>query len=113
LREILVWVPVMSFCKIFIPSYTFDALLCRNWPFLPPPNRVTLQITLLICLISEAFEFKCPAHFLWWWVCSVDTSSCMSWKSRLVGKWRITIIVGDIWHGSYWEAILQPCSNKQ
>jgi hypothetical protein len=23
------------FCKIFIPSYTFDALLCQNWSFLP------------------------------------------------------------------------------
>jgi hypothetical protein len=32
--------------EIFIPSYTFDALLCRNWPF-SPPNRETLQITLL------------------------------------------------------------------
>jgi hypothetical protein len=29
LVEKLVWVPVISFCKIFIPSYTFDdALLC-------------------------------------------------------------------------------------
>jgi hypothetical protein len=24
----LVWVLVISFCKIFIPSCTFDALLC-------------------------------------------------------------------------------------
>jgi predicted oxidoreductase (fatty acid repression mutant protein) len=23
-------VPVISYCKIFIPSYVFDALLCRN-----------------------------------------------------------------------------------
>jgi hypothetical protein len=48
--EKLVWVPVISvisFCKIFIPSYVSDALLCRNWPF-SPPNRVTLLITLLI-----------------------------------------------------------------
>jgi hypothetical protein len=30
------WVPVISFCKIFIPSYAFDALLCRNWLFSPP-----------------------------------------------------------------------------
>ncbi len=27
LVEKLVWFPVISFCKIFIPSYTFDALL--------------------------------------------------------------------------------------
>jgi hypothetical protein len=46
LVEKLVWVPVISFCKIFIPSYGFDALLCRNWPF-SPLNRLTLQITLL------------------------------------------------------------------
>ncbi len=37
---------VFSLCKIFIPSYTFDVLLCRNWPFLSP-NHETLQITLL------------------------------------------------------------------
>jgi hypothetical protein len=41
LVEKLVWVPVISLCKIFIPSYAFDALLCQNWPFLPP-NYVTL-----------------------------------------------------------------------
>ncbi len=46
LMENLVWVPVISFCKIFIPSYGLDALLCPNWPF-SPPNRVTVQITLL------------------------------------------------------------------
>ncbi len=28
LVEKLVWVPVISFCKVFIPSYVFDALLC-------------------------------------------------------------------------------------
>jgi len=42
LVEKLVWVPVISFCKIFIPSYVFDALLYRNWPFWPP-NRVTFR----------------------------------------------------------------------
>ncbi len=46
LVEKLVWVPVISFCKIFIPSYTFDALLRQNWSF-SPPNRLTLRITLL------------------------------------------------------------------
>jgi hypothetical protein len=30
----LVWIPVILFCKIFIPGYLFDALLCPNWPFL-------------------------------------------------------------------------------
>jgi hypothetical protein len=46
LVENLVWVLVISFCKIFIPNYGFDALLCRNWPF-SPPNCVTLWITLI------------------------------------------------------------------
>jgi hypothetical protein len=36
-------------CKILIPSYAFDALLCRYWPF-SPPNRMTLQITLISTL---------------------------------------------------------------
>jgi hypothetical protein len=36
LVEKLVWIPGISFCKIFIPSYGFDALLCQNWPFSPP-----------------------------------------------------------------------------
>jgi hypothetical protein len=26
--EKLVWVPIILFCKIFIPSYMFDGLLC-------------------------------------------------------------------------------------
>ncbi len=30
LVEKLVGVPVILFCKIFIPSYTFDAILCEN-----------------------------------------------------------------------------------
>jgi hypothetical protein len=47
LVENLVWIPVISICKIFIPSYTFDALLSRNWPF-SPPSRVTSQIITLI-----------------------------------------------------------------
>ncbi len=46
LVEKSVWVPVMSFWKIFILRYVFDALLCLNWPF-SPTNRMTLQITLL------------------------------------------------------------------
>jgi hypothetical protein len=39
LVENLVWVPVISLCKIFIRRYMFDALLCHNWPFLPPNHR--------------------------------------------------------------------------
>jgi hypothetical protein len=43
LVEKLVWVPVILLCKIFIPSYTFDALLCRNWPFSPPQSQDCLD----------------------------------------------------------------------
>ncbi len=32
IAEKLVWIPIISFCKIFIPSYAFDALLSRSWP---------------------------------------------------------------------------------
>ncbi len=42
----------------FIPSYTFDALLCRNWP-LSPPNRLTLRITLI-----NQVHFISPGNFL-------------------------------------------------
>jgi hypothetical protein len=31
LQEKLVWFPVILFCKIFIPSSAFDALLCGNY----------------------------------------------------------------------------------
>jgi hypothetical protein len=30
LKEKLVWVAVIMFCKIFSPSHTLDALLCQN-----------------------------------------------------------------------------------
>jgi hypothetical protein len=46
LVEKLVCVPLISHYKIFVLSYAFDALLCQNWPFLPP-NHKTLQITLM------------------------------------------------------------------
>jgi hypothetical protein len=54
LVEKLVWVPIISRCKIFIPSSAFDALLCQNWPF-SPPNRLTLQITLI-----REFQYRLP-----------------------------------------------------
>jgi hypothetical protein len=46
LVEKLGWVPVILLCKSCIPCYAFDALLCWNWRF-APPNRKTLQITLM------------------------------------------------------------------
>jgi hypothetical protein len=50
---------VNSFCKNFIPSYVFDALLCRNWPF-SAPNRLTLRIIILVYFVRY-FEQQC-AH---------------------------------------------------
>jgi len=47
LVENLVWVPVISLCKIFIPCYMLDALLCQNWPFLSTHHE-TLWLTLII-----------------------------------------------------------------
>jgi len=37
LMEKLVWVLVILLCKVFNLSYAFDALLCQNWLFSPPP----------------------------------------------------------------------------
>ncbi len=46
---------VISLCKIFIPSYAFDALLCRKRPF-SPVNRLTLRITLMY--LGKNISFK-------------------------------------------------------
>jgi hypothetical protein len=62
----LVWVPVISFGKIFISSYAFDALLCWNWPF-SPPDRLTLRIAVLlpgINLLLELFQLVPFSDFL-------------------------------------------------
>jgi len=64
LVEKLVWVPVISFCKIFIPSYAFDALLCRNWPF-SPSNCLTLWIT-LICRSIALQTVDCGWSLMSW-----------------------------------------------
>jgi hypothetical protein len=49
LVEKLVWVPVICFCKIFILSYMFDALLCWNWPFL---SHVWCSIMLKLAILA-------------------------------------------------------------
>jgi hypothetical protein len=46
LVEKLVRVPAISFCKIFIPSYTFDTYYAETG-YSRPPNRLTLSIILL------------------------------------------------------------------
>jgi hypothetical protein len=43
LQRKLVWFPVTLFCKIFIPSSAFDALLCWNYGSCPPSHRRTLH----------------------------------------------------------------------
>ncbi len=53
LVEKLVWVPLTSFCEIFIPSDSFHALICRNWPF-SPPHRLTLLITIMCQFFGPA-----------------------------------------------------------
>jgi hypothetical protein len=70
---VLVWFPVISFCKIFIPSYTFHALLCQNWLF-STPNCVTLPITILCNLHNVPFQIE------------VNLPSFHSWKT-LIWKW--------------------------
>ncbi len=52
--EKLVWVLIILLSKIFIPSYVFDALLCRNWSFLPP-NHEMLQLTLITMKEQDNF----------------------------------------------------------
>jgi hypothetical protein len=46
----------------FIPSYTFDGLLCRTWPF-SPPNRLTLRIT--YCRLSFSNIPLCVVPHHW------------------------------------------------
>jgi hypothetical protein len=61
-----VWVPVILFCKIFIPSHMSDALLSPNWPF-SSPNRLTLWITLMPKFHSnhclEAYWCTCSSTY--------------------------------------------------
>ncbi len=59
----LVWVPIISFCRIFIPIYTFDALLCRNWLVSPP--SLTLRITLLRSLNFGPIYNKKASPMVW------------------------------------------------
>jgi hypothetical protein len=55
--EKLIWIPIILFH--FIPTYMFDALLCWNWSF-SPPNRMTLQITLLsLCKLTHKVSWPC------------------------------------------------------
>ncbi len=71
--EHIVWVPVISFCKIFLSCYVYDALLCRKTGQSHPPCRETFWITLLLSRnFSQqngwVFHFSnCPTssfHFL-------------------------------------------------
>jgi len=71
----LVWVPVISFRKIFIPSYAFDALLCRNGPF-SPPDRLTLRITLIYANIYNK----------WKRILITEYKTVKSWKCEHVWK---------------------------
>jgi hypothetical protein len=56
LVEKLVWVPVTSLCKIFIPSYAFDVLLLRNWPKLVE-KLVWVPVTSLCKIFIPSYAF--------------------------------------------------------
>jgi hypothetical protein len=72
LVENLIWIPVIPFCKIFIASYIFDALLCRDWRFLSP-NRVTLQTTLINNKIYKVAYLKLTSKTFLQFVYNVHT----------------------------------------
>jgi hypothetical protein len=58
LVEKLVWVSVISFCKIFIPSYAYYVQTGRS----RPPNQRTLHITLMCphsCLFNPKYQKHC------------------------------------------------------
>jgi hypothetical protein len=56
--EKLFWLPVILLCKIFIPSYTLDALLWYETGCSHPLNHETLQITLICLKTLEAFRLQ-------------------------------------------------------
>ncbi len=82
LVEKLAWVPVISFCKIFIAGYMFDALLCRNRPF-SPLTRVTLLVSLIPTKTYKSTKHATKAR---------ATKLFLSLKSELC-HWHITISV--------------------
>jgi len=62
-KKLVIGSQLFPFCKIFNPSYTFDALLlCGSWPF-SPPNRLTLRISLLGSKISHWLSHQCCIEF--------------------------------------------------
>jgi len=91
-----IWVPVISFWKVFIPSYMFDGLLCWNWPFLLP-NHVTLQITL-------TSKFQC-SYKLWNSLLQVRSVAVQRydprpWESTLcLSPNPIFLCMGILWYG--------------
>jgi hypothetical protein len=54
LEEKLDWVPVILFSKIFIPSYSFDALLCWNWLF----SRLYRQVLYMSLSLSLSLSLS-------------------------------------------------------
>jgi hypothetical protein len=60
LVEKLVWVPVLSFCKISFPVthlMPYYAETGRSRPLISPPNRLTLRMTFLLDLVFQTFHF--------------------------------------------------------
>jgi hypothetical protein len=51
---------LLMFCKIFIPIYSFDALLCQNWPFSPPLLQdINSIVANYVCGFFIPFNVKC------------------------------------------------------
>jgi hypothetical protein len=52
--EKLGWACVILLCKNFIPSYAFDALLCRNWRVRAPESQDFTDNSIGISLLLGA-----------------------------------------------------------
>jgi hypothetical protein len=86
LVEKLVWVPVISLCKIFIPSYGFDGLLCRNWQF---PRTLIVRLIWITPMSNLSFwseEITC--RMVDGWIGMVDSApQCIPSRSIRTRVW--------------------------
>ncbi len=83
----LVWVPVISLSKIFIPSYMFDGLWWQKQTILTPQvHEETLQIPLKANILSTHFQQPCKVatpHDMGCDSCTLLWCCCLSffvWK---------------------------------
>jgi len=98
LVEKLVCVPVISFCKIFIPSSAIDAILCRNWVFPPPNQPCTCFMSVSIsgihqCWVGTWFDGLEPAV-------PVSKKPNWNWVSDFWNQFQNWKLLGIIGHGT-------------